>query len=309
MTFPTMRLRHFVNALSLCVACLLFPDLATAQEPVSLPRIVVTQRTSVCPNSDSREARELWSAMAARYAPAVSAAPKTGQVARRGAYAQGTVLEEDLGTFANAEAAAGTVAGGRNIWSGTMLASQANIAAAERYRRGYYAAPVPKDEPRLLYQPVYLNWYYTRLDENFVDHIVDTAFASRHNLSLQAVPGGTVMAFCGRDRSRPWIEGTLALTRDTLVSHLAVRYFTRAPSEDAVSEAWFDLDANNSTSSRHLWPDRTIFYRRTDSPRVWFQEAWINVITCIWHDAAEARAGREPVLASRARGCTANSLR
>jgi hypothetical protein len=31
---------------------------------------------------------------------------------------------------------------------------------------------------------------------------------------------------------------------------------------------------------------------------------WINMITCIWYDAKDARAGREPDLSSRTSGCT-----
>lgn len=62
---------------------------------------------------------------------------------------------------------------------------------------------------------------------------------------------------------------------------------------------WLDLDAPAQQGGRYLWPDRTIYYRRASGANAWFQEAWINVVTCAWNTQAAAMAGEEPVIAFR----------
>lgn len=282
---------------------------ASAQKPAELERIVVSVQETRCPTIDTPQAHMLWRALASNYSPAVTLLPRSAQVSRDGGYAQGSVLSEDLGSLRSAESAAESNGGTRNATRGSMLSGPASVAARKRFDRREYASRVPNDEPRLLYQPVYVNWYYARLDENFIDHFIDSTFNERHDLALLTVPGGTRLTFCGREHSRPWIEGTMELTRDTLLAHIAFRYFTPEPHEDAAAEVWLDLEGFVGTSGRHLWPDRSIFYRRSSGPNVWYQEAWINMITCIWHDPEEARAGKEPELSSREKGCTSRNPR
>lgn len=283
--------------------CVLAVMSASAQETQHLERITITAQAATCPVPDDATAHDLWRAMAHRYAPLQPLVSPTAQFARNGAYSEGSVQKEDLGSFAAAEGSAQAY-GIRNTFHGIMLSSPSAFAARDRMRRSEYASRIPDDEPRLLYQPVYLNWYYARLDELFIDHFIDTSFETRHDLSSVTVSGGSVLTFCGRDHSKPWIEGKMEITKDSLLSHVAFRYFTPKPREDAAAEVWLDLDAAVDSTGRHLWPERSIFYRASSQPNVWFQSAWINVITCIWNDPERARAGMEPDLASRRTGCT-----
>jgi hypothetical protein len=285
------------------LATMLIVISTSAQKPAQLDRIVVTVQEKQCPTTDTQEARALWRAMASHYAPAITLLPRTGQVSRDGGYAQGSVLTEDLGSLRSAEEAALANGGVRNARRGVVLAGPVSMAARSRFDRHEYAARVPADEPRLLYQPVYLNWYYSRIDENFIDDLIDSTFEARYNFSASVVPGGTKLVFCGREHSKPWIEGTMDLTRDTLLAHVALRYITPRPHEDAAAEVWLDLDAAKGNTAHYLWPERSIFYRRSSEQNVWFQEAWVNMITCLWHEQADARAGRAPDLASRKQGC------
>ena len=252
---------------------------ASAQKPRELERIVVSVQETRCPITDTPQAHMLWRAMASHYSPAVTQLPRSSQVSRDGGYAQGSVLSEDLGSLRSAESAAESGGGVRNATRGSMLSGPASVAARKRFDRREYASRVPNDEPRLLYQPVYVNWYYARLDENFIDHFIDSTFSERHDLALLTVPGGTGERLHGREHSRPWIGGTMVLTRHLFSYYVAFRYFTPEPHEDAAAEVWLDLEGFVGTTGRHLWPDRSIFYRRSGGPNVWYQEAWINMIS------------------------------
>ena len=298
-----MRTRKWYSALPVLVFVLAFVS-ASAQEPTTLSRIIVTAQQKRCPVADDAVAHTFWDAMAAHYSPVLPLIARTSWFARDGAHAEGSVQNEDIGSFDAAESAARSGGGVRNSLHGVLLSGPSSTAAKGRMSRNEYADRIPDDEPRLLYQPVYLNWYYTRLDELFLDHFVDTAFEKHHDFALVSLPSRTVLAFCGRDHSKPWIEGTMEITPDSLISYIALQYVTPKPKEDAAAEIWIDLDASVGPTGRHLWPERSIFYRRSSRPNVWFQSAWMNVVTCIWNDPESALAGREPDLFSRKKGCT-----
>ena len=183
----------------------------------------------------------MWKAMAAHYTPALSRLPRNAWIQRDGGWAQGSVLAEDLGSFGASEAAAVQGGGVRNAVRGHSMGGPFGVPARMRYDLHEYATRIADDEPRQLYQPWYLNWYYPRLDEDFIDHFIDVLFDEGHDLGLLTIPGGATLVFCGRDHGRPWIEGAMDLTRDTLLAHVGWRYVTPKPREDAAAEVWLDL--------------------------------------------------------------------
>ena len=297
-----------------CVAFawLSFCPRATAtsqQNPQPMARIVVSVQRQLCPIRAADSAYAMWRAVHGRYQPAIARLPSTAVLSRDGGWAKGTVYFEALGTFERADSLVAQTDGVRNGLASVLAGNGRPVAERSRFARDGYATRIPDDEPRLLYQPDYFNWYYARLDGLLVDHWVDSAFAARHDLAIDTTSNGSSITFCGRDHSRPWIEGTMDVTRDSLLSHVAFRYVTPAPLEHAAGEIWFDVVKATDLSARHLWPVRTIFYRQGSPADTWYQEAWINLIWCAWNSSEWMRAGKEPDVSSASRGCTRTNPR
>ncbi|MEO7772954.1 MAG: hypothetical protein ABIX19_18150 [Gemmatimonadaceae bacterium] len=217
---------------------------------------------------------------------------------RHGGWARGTVDFDGLGTFARAERAVVLTNGVANAEASVVIGNGRPIPARERFARDGYATRIGTDEPRPLYQPDYFNWYYARLDGLLVDHWIDASFLANNDLGIGSDGNGLTITFCGRDHRRPFIEGTMELSADTLFSHVAFRYVTPPPREEAASEVWF-----SATRDRVLWPVRSIFYRQSSPAGAWFQEAWINLDWCAWDTYAVALARGVPELATDAKKC------
>lgn len=99
----TIAILRGTHAKTTILAALLFAGGAgglAAQVPAQLDRIVVTAPEQRCPVADQSEAHALWKAMAAHYAPALSQLPRDAWIQRDGGWAHGSVLAEDLGSFA-----------------------------------------------------------------------------------------------------------------------------------------------------------------------------------------------------------------
>ena len=295
------------NTTLLVFAALLYsPAVSAAQQP--LRRIVITAQTQMCPILPSAGARDIWAVARMRYTRTISLLPDAATLVRRGGWAKGITDFENLGCFAQADSAVAATDGVRNAEASVFIGNGRPLSARLRFAKDGYATRIANDEPRLLYQPDYFHWYYARLDGLLVDHWLDDAFAANNDLAIEAHSGGYVITFCGRDHGRPWIEGVIDITEDSLLTHIAFRYFTPEPRENAAAEMWFGTDSGNVGATRRLLPVRSIFYRRGSPESVWFQEAWINLTWCAWESYEASRARATPLLESTAQGCSASPL-
>ncbi len=103
---------------------------------------------------------------------------------------------------------------------------------------------------------------------------VEAGFAKHHSLGLWRTDDGSLtITFCGRDHSKPYLEGTLLVSRDTALVTARWKYRTPSPHEDAGAEVTF-LSPPRRASIWLLVPLRSVFWRRLGgSDKLYVQEA------------------------------------
>lgn len=229
------------------------------QVATALPEVVTTATGRACPNHDEPEARKLWHAMSEHYAT-----HQHGDDAwARAIGAWGEVTAPEVGDVDESRLGPGdyAVAGERRE---ALFRSIASDGYAHRLR--------PGDDPT----GEYFYWRYLPLDRDLSEHFVESGFAKRHSLGLwRADDGSLTITFCGRDHSKPYLEGTLSISSDTALRAARWKFRTPSPHEDAGAEVSFLAPPRGAT----IWllvPLRSVFWRRLGgSEKLYVQEALV----------------------------------
>jgi hypothetical protein len=199
--------------------------LSITLEPVvtDLPEVVTTAARRACPNRDEPEARQLWHAMSEHYATHLHSDDiQASSIGRGGEVTALEVGDVDESRFRPG----GFVMVGK--WRESLFRSIAHNGYARRLK--------PGDD--LIGE--YFHWRYARLDRELSEHFVEREFARNHSLGLwRAEDGSVTITFCGRDHSKPYLEGTLLVSRDTALVTARWKYRTPSPHEDAGAEVTF----------------------------------------------------------------------
>jgi hypothetical protein len=235
-------------------------DLRLQMEPIPLPlpQMTVAATARACPNRESSEARQLWEAVRTRYAvPGL----RDG-LAMRLSWLRNEVPGSDVGEVDDSRLAEGeyTIAG---------------IAREERARslieRGY--AVRGREETRNSYlEGEFFHWAYAPLWRDLIGHFVEDLFGRRHTLSAgRRADGSVLIAFCGVDRRRPHLEGTLEVSADSALTRASWRFVTPDPNEEAGAEVTFVPIAAHAPVAV-LVPARSAFWRRIGNHGAWFYQ-------------------------------------
>jgi hypothetical protein len=222
-------------------------ELSVTLEPVvtALPEVVTTAARRACPNRDDPEARRLWHALSERYATHLHNDEIQAVDIGRG----GEVTAMEVGEVDETRFRPGGFA---------MLGARRASLFRSIDQNGYARRLKPGDD--LIGE--YFYWRYARLDRELSEHFVERDFARNHSLGLWRTDDGSLtITFCGRDHSRPYLEGTLLISRDTTLVRARWKYRTPSPHEDAGAEVTF-VSPSRRASIWLLVPLRSVFWRR-----------------------------------------------
>lgn len=233
--------------------------LSITLEPVvtPLPEVVTTAARRACPNRDEPEARRLWHAMSEHYATHLHSDDILANSVGRG----GEVTAMEVGDVDESRFRPGGFA---------MLGERRESLFRSIAHNGYARRLKPGDD--LIGE--YFYWRYARLDRELSEHFVEVDFARNHSLGLwRAEDGSVTITFCGRDHSKPYLEGTLLVSRDTMLVTARWKYRTPSPHEDAGAEVTF-VSPPRKASIWLLVPLRSVFWRKLGgSDKLYVQEA------------------------------------
>lgn len=221
--------------------------LSVTLEPVvtALPEVVTIAARRACPNHDEPEARRLWHAMSEHYATHLH----TDDIQADGVGRGGEVIAMEVGEVDETRFRPGGFA---------MLGERRASLFRSIDDNGYARRLKPGDD--LIGE--YFYWRYARLDRELSEHFVERDFARNHSLGLWRTDDGSLtITFCGRDHSKPYLEGTLLLSRDTALVRARWKYRTPSPHEDAGAEVTF-VSPPRRASIWLLVPLRSVFWRR-----------------------------------------------
>jgi hypothetical protein len=234
--------------------------LSVTLEPVAtaLPEVVTTAARRACPNRDEPEARQLWHALSEHYATHLHSDDIQASSIGRG----GEVTAMEVGNVDESRFRPGGFA---------MLGERREALFRSIDHDGYARRLKPGDD--LIGE--YFYWRYARLDRELSEHFVESDFARNHSLGLWRTDDGSLtITFCGRDHSRPYLEGTLLISRDTALIAARWKYRTPSPHEDAGAEVTF-LSPPRRASIWLLVPLRSVFWRRLGgSDKLYVREAF-----------------------------------
>lgn len=224
-----------------------------------LPEVVTTAARRACPNHEDPEARALWRAMSDRYA---THPHNVG------------IWTATSGTSGEVSAAeVGEVDGNRIGYGGHASTGEVRLSYYRAIARDGYATRIdPGDD----IEGRFFHWRYPPLHAELSEHFLERDFAVRHTLGLWRNDNGSfTITFCGRDHSRPYLEGTLSISRDTALTEARWSFRTPSPHEDAGAEVSF-LAPPRRASIRLLVPLRSVWWRRLGgSKTLYVQDATV----------------------------------
>lgn len=231
------------------------------QRAAALPEVVTTAARRACPNRDEPQARQLWHAMSEHYATH----PRNDGVWAIMFWSHGEAIGSEVGELHDSRLPPGEYAIAGDVHQ-DYYRSLARDGYARRLELGEGSTILPLGS--------YLHWRYLPLHRELSEHFVESDFALRHTLGLWRTDDGSfTITFCGRDHSRPYLEGTLSISADTALRSARWRFRTPSPHEDAGAEVSF-LAPTHSASIWFLIPMRSVFWRRLGgSKTLYFQEA------------------------------------
>lgn len=196
----------------------LLPEIRVALDRLAAPLAEVTVREAeqACPAREDPRARALWDAARRRYV-----APDPENRASWFSVQQGTVRSDQLGLVDRARLQhRGRRWGGREA----LAAEDARIA-----RLGY-VWPIEGSHT----SEEFGIWKYPVLQHFHAEHFAEDVFGSLQTLSFAKDDGdedASVLVFCGRDRKRSGIDGTIQLDADS--SFLVARWRYWNPARNA----------------------------------------------------------------------------
>lgn len=227
-----------------------------------------------CPNRDSPQARALWNQARRRYLP------DTGSRGYDVVYLRGdgSRLEDEVGMMDESRLRPGRMA---------SLDPRGVVPVETQIRAHGYGVRLPWDQPgyRSL-NPEYFAWRYPALHGKGAYHFASDLFGELHLLSiLERDTEQVVLAFCARDRRRPYIEGTLSISSDSSFSFAEWRFHTPKPDERAGGQVTFVPPADTG-GQLHLVPSQGLFWRRQLGRNVYYQNGYDYVEWVISSDAS-----------------------
>lgn len=248
-------------------------------EPVELEELRATVVRDRCPRADEAEARDLWTAAAARYNRETS---RRG----RGAYYRAEMRDvSERVLFEVNEADAERAPGIWESWPGLERWEQGRRLTLEDVVDRYGYAWERRIEGRrevFIGRDRHLSWIYAALDGKSANHFVTPTFAAMHSFSLGSEGDeGTRVHFCPRrtGRDRPTLRGSLLIGTGLEMIEAEWTFATRDPREDAGGWVRFGTAPDLAGGLPHLVASRSLFYRHEgfekpfeNAPRWYFRD-------------------------------------
>ena len=215
----------------------------------------IVAAATACPEADDPRARALWERAARHYDIELSA----------------------FGVSTTTRLFAAIVPPARlGVIDTTLLVDQfiqagySTLAFATRFatERTFYAVPASRIRWRR-FGP----WFYPLLESTRAWHFADSLFGRMNRLAFtETLAGDTVIAFCSRLGTRPYILGRLRIAPDTTLAAVEWEFVTPSPREQAGGRVLF-APIDPSASGRPLLPVAGLFWRKL--ARVVYQE-WME---------------------------------
>lgn len=197
-------------------------DVVLDPAPLPLPGLDVEPLPGVCEADEDPDARALWEAVAQVH-------PGGLDTLGLATYLHGWT--DTLGVSQDPDDE-GRIGSPGQRGSAPLL----RLSWDRRVQREGYAFPVRRTDRARSYD----SWSYAPLEADFAPHFVDPTFGRLHRFQLEeAGSGGWILAFCGRNRGRPYLEGTLEVGPDSLLRRAEWRFRTDEPDETAGGWARF----------------------------------------------------------------------
>jgi hypothetical protein len=218
-----------------------------------LPDVVVPGLTIECPRTDNAVARDLWTALRAKY----DLTPQNVGVLVRMSWTRETAYASELGSIderrlSRSMGEAGLY--GTNRLHGYRLLPDSGYAVSRRDPKGELPASLDGG---------YFEWWYPSFHRWHSDHFLEVAFGRLQVFSLAEASGGLPsLRFCSRDHRRPFVAGVLLLGPDTTVIEAAWQFHTPRPNERAGGHAWYLPLGAVKGVPRYLLPTIAVFWRQ-----------------------------------------------
>ncbi len=214
-------------------------DLVLELRPVRLAETGVSAPRDECVTREEADARALYSAAAKRYDPDLSASGVQAWTLRYSAI----VSPDSLGLIDTSRLARVFIRGGaRRRWrpAGTFYATATSGILFPRFDL----------------------WDYPWLESTEAWHFVDTTFTNRNRLALdRGAEGSSVLRFCSRHDSDPYIVGQLLIGSDTSLVSATWRFVVPGSAEEAGGQVFF-APLGPGSSRAPLLPMAGLFWRR-----------------------------------------------
>ena len=242
-------------------------------QPVVLaPLSVLSTRRRTCPNREDPRARALWERMRSRYwQPGADTPSVFGFMEfRSGVGEQVDAYRPEAGSVVAGWTTGPLVIAHPWLMARSGYASRANGGAGERTA----------------------SWSYRALDGGAMQDFTGEHFGAVHTFSIVTLDAeGMTIAFCPRERPgrTGQLAGTLGLDADTTLGWARWSFRTPHPDEDAGGEASYHPP--DPALGRALLARETLFWRRTNPPRYYFES---HHFTGWRREEDDARAGGSP---------------
>lgn len=225
-------------------------DIRLTMEAVAatLPVVVTTAVTKLCPNQDQPAARALWHTVRRRYL----LPPYRYGMAWNGLTDSADVRASEIGSMNEF---------GRRRMSTSIGAAQRLADSARIADEGYAIAYYTKASRASGSSRPARHWHYARLDSYMAQHFLDASFGEAHSLSFGPGDGGAALtiAYCTRSRKQPSISGTLRVGPDRSLAAATWMFRTPSPDDAAGGEVVFAPPRRDTAVSLLLPAQSTVW--------------------------------------------------
>lgn len=213
----------------------------------SLPSLTVSASVDACPQTDSPEARALWTRVAARYREPSFEGRHTTLDQRTG-----TVEENEVGQVHDSE-----------LRPGSRLYTAAGMEGSHQQleSRGYaYAVPDSHN------YELFGGWQYAQIDAELAGHFATDVFADAHTFAVTSRRAAiTTLRFCAKDRRRSGLDGILQLSEGDGFVETHWRFWNPRDGAEAAGGAATFAVALSDSASVPLVSTSGLFWRQLPS--------------------------------------------
>jgi hypothetical protein len=151
-----------------------------------------------------------------------------------------------------------------------------SAAYASLSREGYAIALKPGEGATILPLGAFFRWKYAALHRELSEHFIQREFIEYNRLTKRSESDGSfTIAFCGRNRRRPYVSGFLRISSDSSLVSAEWSYKTPPPDEHAGGEVLF-LAPRRDAGLWQLIPARSAYWRQVGGrARLFFSETSI----------------------------------